>query len=107
MQIRWFMFHSKFSCGRYRNPKLAALKDFAEGCIKKDEIITDDSQITALKNLQCLKEVIKNQILLSIEKFPKHPLYETLTKDCSVIIQVSRFGFLSWTKLKGKLECWM
>ena len=107
MQIRWFMFHSKFSCGRYRNPKLAALKDFAEGCIKKDEIITDDSQITALKNLQCLKEVIKNHILLSIEKFPKHPLYETLTKDCSVIIQVSRFGFLSWTKLKRKLECWM
>ena len=72
MQIRWFMFHSKFSCGRYRNPKLAALQDFAEGCIKKDKIITDDSQITALKNLQCLKEVIKNQILLSIEKFPKH-----------------------------------
>ena len=107
MQIRWFMFHSKFSCGHYRNPKLAALKDFAEGCIKKDEIITDDSQITALKNLQCLKEVIKNHILLSIEKFPKHPLYETLTKDCSVIIQVSRFGFLSWTKLKRKLECWM
>ena len=95
MQIRWFMFHSKFSCGRYRNPKLAALKDFAEGCIKKDEIITDDSQITALKNLQCLKEVIKNHILLSIEKFPKHPLYEALTKDCSVIIQLSRFGSLS------------
>ena len=95
MQIQWFMIHSKFSCGRYRNPKLAALQDFAEGCIKKDEIITDDSQITALKNVQCLKEVIKNQILLSIEKFPKHSLYEALTKDCSVTIQFSRFGSLS------------
>lgn len=50
IRIPLFLFYSKFLCARQTNPNLTNLRDFAEGCIKKNDTVKSVTKNNFSKN---------------------------------------------------------